>query len=490
MSASSWLARLLVIGAVLLFGSPALAGATVTLNTTSGHPASNVSVSGSGFIPNEAIDIYFDLTDELLVFSDGSGNISKRPFTVPANALPGQHWISAVGRTSGDGNQAQFTVRTNWLEYGFNPKGRRYNAWENVISPSNVNQLDVAWTAYGGGQVNSSPAYYGGNVYVGSTSGTMYAFNASTGAVVWTNSAAQDEINLSSPAVGSNIVYVGSWDHHLYAFNTSTGALVWSAATGGMIESSPAVNNNIVYVGSLDGKVYAFNATTGAGVWTATTGGPVYSSPAVANGYVYVGSDDKKMYAFNASTGAQIWTFPTGGVIRYAPAVADGRVLFASDDGDLYAVKATSGAAAWLVNLAESAASAPAVANGVAYVCTFGPEFFAVNVSTGNGIWTGSCGATNSSPLVANGIVYIQSNGNLDAYNALTGSSLGSLATGAEIESSPAVGDGMVFVGSQDGNLYSFALNAGNNAEYARTKGAAAPPFKALHPDMRLKAMH
>jgi hypothetical protein len=48
------------------------------------------------------------------------------------------------------------------------------------------------------------------------------------------------------------------------------------------------------------------------------------------------------------------------------------------------------------------------------------------------------------------------------------------------------VSDGMIFVGSTDGHLYAFALDAGNAAIY-RQKHAAAPSFAGLHPDFRLK---
>src|ERR1700730_9361377 len=85
--------------------SPAFAGATVTLSPASGHPSIKTYVSGSGFTAHEPVDIYFDTTDMLLVFTDGTGAFKNRQLMVPAGALPGQHWITAIGRKNGDGNQ-------------------------------------------------------------------------------------------------------------------------------------------------------------------------------------------------------------------------------------------------------------------------------------------------------------------------------------------------------------------------------------------------
>ena len=86
---------------------------------------------------------------------------------------------------------------------------------------------------------------------------------------------------------------------------------LWTATTGDEIFSSPAVSRGVVYVGSFDGKLYAFDAagsTNCSGTpktcfpqWTAPTGGGVFASPAVANGVVYVGSFDDKLYAFSAA---------------------------------------------------------------------------------------------------------------------------------------------------------------------------------------------
>ena len=64
-----------------------------------------------------------------------------------------------------------------------------------------------------------------------------------------------------------------------------------------------------------------------------------------------------------------------------------------------------------------------------------------------------------SSPAVANGVVYVGSDdGNVYALNASTGAKLWSYTTGSYVDSSPAVANGVVYVGSSDGNVYAFGL--------------------------------
>jgi outer membrane protein assembly factor BamB len=72
-------------------------------------------------------------------------------------------------------------------------------------------------------------------------------------------------------------------------------------------------------------------------------------------------------------------------------------------------------------------------------------------------------GYVGSSPAVVNGVVYVGSNDyNVYALNATTGAKLWNYTTGGNVESSPAVANGVVYVGSgiygSNGNVY--ALNA------------------------------
>ena len=275
----------------------------VTRSPKVGPPTTNVLVSGSGLPADDAVDIYFDTTDLALAATNSTGAFSDIPIPVPASALPGTHYVTAVARSNGEAAQTTFAVQTNWAEKGFTQKGKRSNPYENVLSPSKVGAIDVHWSYTTGSYVVSSPAVAnkGGAVYVGSYDDNVYALNATTGAKLWSYTTGS-EVE-SSPAVANGVVYVGSFDSNVYALNATTGAKLWSYPTGNEVGSSPAVADGVVYVGSDDDKVYALNATTGAKLWSYTTGSAVESSPAVANGVVYVGSLDLNVYAFDQQGG-------------------------------------------------------------------------------------------------------------------------------------------------------------------------------------------
>ncbi|HLY30012.1 MAG TPA: PQQ-binding-like beta-propeller repeat protein, partial [Ktedonobacterales bacterium] len=82
----------------------------------------------------------------------------------------------------------------------------------------------------------------------------------------------------------------------------------------------------------------------------------------------------------------------------------------------------------------------------------------------GNLIWKfDTSGAVGSSPAVANGMVYIGSNdGSLYALDASTGSLMWEYQTGDVVHSSPTVANGMVYVGSNNSNVYALDTTTGS----------------------------
>jgi outer membrane protein assembly factor BamB len=462
----------------------------VFVSVDTGPPTTSVYVSGNGFGVSEGVDIFFDTTDLALAGTGATGSFGPILVTVPASAIPGLHYISAEGRHSGLFGQGRFTVSTNWAQFRYSRKHKGTNPVENVLSASNVSQIDLDWSFTTGGHVYSSPAVVNGVVYVGSFDSNVYALDAATGGQLWSFTTGGSVE--SSPAVVNGVVYVGSQDGDLYALDAATGAQLWRSLTNGAIDSSPAVVNGVVYVGSEDGEVLAFNAATGAKLWHFPASGNVFSSPAVVNGVVYVGSDVGNVYALNAVTGRQLWSAPTGfpgNAVLSSPAVASGVVYVGSEDHNVYALSAATGAQLWSFTTGGSVESSPAVAGGVVYVGSDDGRVYALHGGTAGGaaLWVfptagiPSAGAVESSPAVANGVVYVGAElGGVYALDAATGAQLWSYPTGSVIFSSPAVANGVVYVGTAFHNLYAFDL-AGGQAAPAR------PTRSSLHPDYSLR---
>jgi outer membrane protein assembly factor BamB len=110
----------------------------------------------------------------------------------------------------------------------------------------------------------------------------------------------------------------------------------------------------------------------------------------------------------------------------------------------------------------------------------FNPYENTLNVSSVPGLqelWSFTSGSgVFSSPAVVNGVVYVGSDdGNLYALNASTGAKRWSFASGGLVRSSPAVANGVVYVDSLDNNVY--ALNASTGAELWSFTGSGGVTF-------------
>jgi outer membrane protein assembly factor BamB len=118
----------------------------------------------------------------------------------------------------------------------------------------------------------------------------------------------------------------------------------------------------------------------------------------------------------------------------------------------------------WQFPIVPNLASSPVVANGVVYVGAGADHsLYALSESTGALLWKAETGGfVDSTPAVTGGLVLVGSgDGRLYAFRTRDGSLAWSAAAGSEILSSPAVSDGVAYVGSDDGAVYAYAAADG-----------------------------
>ncbi|HLH35421.1 MAG TPA: PQQ-binding-like beta-propeller repeat protein [Alloacidobacterium sp.] len=368
---------------------------------------------------------------------------------------------TSVTATSSSGDWTQF----------LNNSMQRWNPYENILGVNNAGSLQLKWTQTTTGAFYSDPVVANGVVYVSGGDARLYAFNASTGEVLWSYNAAGFAV-IPQPAVANGMVYFDAFDGNVYALNASTGAKLWSYNTGSanIPGGEITVANGTVYASmeSTEGPpgsigLYALDADTGALLWTSIGG----SVPAVANGVVYLSPSGyhaaSQIVALSASTGATLWDYyiNTSGVGSSSPVVADGMVFFGGVGDDNiareYAVNASTGKTLWVYTIPDgSLGDTPAVANGVVYVNTFGGDVYALNETTGHKLWDFAVsGKLFTAPAVANGVVYVRGGvpqpgiDNLYALNASTGAKLWSYAIGNYV-GTPIVANGVVYVSNTD----------------------------------------
>jgi len=199
-------------------------------------------------------------------------------------------------------------------------------------------------------------------------------------------------------------------------------------------------------------------------LWNYSTGRMVQSSPSFAQGFVVVGSRDSQVYCFNGSTGEVIWKYPIRYEVWSSPAIYDQCVYIGADDGYLYCLDIETGHPLWRAFVGGEVRSSPAVVSDIVYVSSHS-NLCALNATNGKTIWSvQNLNPIDSSPAISNGAVYIGSADDcVYSFNASTGRQIWVHLLRTSDASSPAVNNGIVYIGSYDGYMY--ALNASTGAQ-------------------------
>lgn len=185
-------------------------------------------------------------------------------------------------------------------------------------------------------------------------------------------------------------------DNHLYAVDISTGLVAWSHPAE-LVSAAPTVAAGIICAAGSLGDIYAFKAASGTLAWQAkTTPATLFQRTwAVAGRKVIIGTDMGALQVRDAATGAPGRTFTTSGIFNGTAADATRLWTYAT----------------------ESAGTlGPAVAGGQVFVVS-GLSVQSIDARTGKPGWSFSL-------------------------------------TGTTFFSSPTVADGLLFIGSQDNNIY------------------------------------
>ncbi|HVN61266.1 MAG TPA: PQQ-binding-like beta-propeller repeat protein [Gaiellaceae bacterium] len=169
-----------------------------------------------------------------------------------------------------------------------------------------------------------------------------------------------------------------------------------------------------------------------------------------------------------------IWRFRGGSLLEFPPVVAYRRLFFANNSGVMWAISAETGLRAWKHATGRCVAASPAIA-GRLVIQTFlnkhpcnasgsglDGEIVAYGVGGGNVVWQRRIGPSESSPLVADGLVYFGDwNGKVWALDAQTGAVRWTHQVDGKVKGGLAIDGNTVYVGSYDHHVYAFDARNG-----------------------------
>lgn len=278
------------------------------------------------------------------------------------------------------------------------------------------------WRSEMGGELSASPVADVRGVYVASeiavlpgkaepgirrAGGTLRALGREGGVTQWMRTLAKPL--LGSLTISSNKLIAGGGDGRLYAFDKSTGEILWAVPYGASSKGQPIAADGRVYAGSEDGNLVAIDEATGKILWRYQTRGAVRGPVAIAKATVYFGSGDGYVYAVSAANGHLLWRKRTGAGVE-AVALAEDGLLIASLDNFVYRFS-LNGRRIWKRQLAGRISSQPLTAeDGALFTPLSGAAAVVLGLRDGrqvNSLPIGEEITTSASPIAAGDAVLL-----------------------------------------------------------------------------------
>jgi len=350
----------------------------------------------------------------------------------------------------------------------------------------------------------SSPAIADGKVYVTSgtigalaESGAIYCFDAASGKMLWKCSPPGYRATFSSPVISGKYLVVGEGLHvcrdaRLVCLDISgeQPKILWTYRANSHIECTPVIDNGRVYVGAGDDGYYCLNLqpdAAGQAVLNWHAPGDKYkdaeTSLTVAGGKVYagLGIGGRELCVLDAITGEEQKRIPLPYPVFSPATIVDGKLYLGMGNGDY--INATPGGEVRCIDIATMATdwTYPLAQTVLGAVVSMGDKLYfgsrdgwLYNLDK-TGILLGKYdthGPIVTSPAVSEHFIYVMSDtGFLTAINRTDLTFGWEFMVGSKplFISSPSVGNGQVFIGSQQDGL--LAIGASDKPAIAAWNG-------------------
>jgi outer membrane protein assembly factor BamB len=327
---------------------------------------------------------------------------------------------------------------------------------------------EVLWRTQASGEVRTGIVVGAELVYAGSEDGFVTALDIETGAARWTFDTGAPEGSPFSVLDGDRLFVAGS-DGHARALNALTGEVIWTSPDELALSIAVVPGEDVLYVGGIDPYFVALSTDDGSMVWRSDLPSePGGRSPVYLNGTLYTGTGDGQLLAQNGTDGSQLWATATGNAFVGSLASFDGLIIGPGgyDDvgGLLFAIDAETGALLWTVE--DQQGWSPATGYGDLIIAQGqGGTWQGLSRTDGVLVWE----FAPDEPMEVGGPVSIVGdtayligrNRVLYAIDARTGTHIWDVTLDGDMNYSPAVTGGRIYVGTWFGGIYALGASAG-----------------------------
>jgi outer membrane protein assembly factor BamB len=376
-------------------------------------------------------------------------------------------------------------TNTNWAQPGGNA----------AKAPGHLTLADTptrVWTAQIAGantrvRLAAAPVVYEGKLFAVDTEGSVSAFDAGSGAKIWSVAIDVDKDGKPSRFGGGvstdgTLVYATNGVGDVAALKIENGEQVWKKRPAGPLRGAPTLSSGNVYVMTQDNQIYALRAADGEAQWNEA--GPVGASgifgvaaPAAAQGTVIAGYSTGELAAYRYENGRSLWsdslsrtamstTVSSLTDIDADPVIQGGRVFALGQGGRMASYELVSGQRIWEINIAGI--TTPVTSGEWVFVLTSDAKLLCVQRASGKIRWISKLPRYRNEEkksnvitwrgpvLVNNRLIVANSRGELWTVSAGEGSA--SLMTDIKnpVSVTPIVANNMLYILDDSGRISAF----------------------------------
>ena len=248
--------------------------------------------------------------------------------------------------------------------------------------------------------VHSAPVVVDGRIYVVRQDNQTIAINADNGQILWDHRGTVESaaiLGSASVAVSGDTVVVPYSSGELFALRAQNGQPAWTdtlTRNGNVtaltvindIAGRPVIDRNLVFAISHSGTLAAINFRSGSRAWTRNIGG--IQTPLVAGDYLFVVSTEGQVVCMTRADGRVRWSTKLESyedpedrrdpIVWSGPILISNFLVLVSSTGKAELLSPYTGQKLGETEMPEGTFISPVVANGIMYVLTDGAQLVAL----------------------------------------------------------------------------------------------------------------
>ncbi len=376
------------------------------------------------------------------------------------------------------------------------------NAWPQAGGYPNhvMNNLNIAdgnlkkiWKAdIGSGSsdaipLTAQPVINGNVIYTLDTSSNLSAFDITTGKELWDIDVSKDDedddVLTGGISYAHNMLFITNGYDEVLAVSPENREIVWRKRLPAPSRAAPTVIGGRVFVSTIDSRLVALSAANGGGLWEYVGIGEVTgllgaASPGANSDIVVPVFSSGEITALRVENGSVAWSDNLANIsrlgggleslsdIKAMPVLHKGLVIAISFSGKMVAIDQSTGARVWQRDIAGS--QMPWISDNLVFVQSTNNELMAISLIDGRIFWIEQLPKFKdeknkddpirwSGPVMANNnLLLAGSNGELLEINSTSGETVRTIKTKKNVQISPIIANGMLFLLSEDGTLTAY----------------------------------